>query len=151
MVIMNISDITKITLYTNECYGCDRANKFGPLRLFVIKNELPLQTLVVKRVELNKKWMAEAVAFKKDLPIVAIEFDDGESEYIDAMNYNEFLERLEYKLSDKPKKHVAKRRQQTKPVDDGAVSKDGNDQNETAPVTSTPSVRGVDAEPERSE
>ena len=99
---MKITDITKITLYTKGCYGCDRYDEFRPLRQFVILNQLPLGVLVVKRIETSLKFQREAESLGKSLPAVVIERDDEDSE---ALSFGEFLKKYKSKIEQKKKKH----------------------------------------------
>lgn len=97
--IMRISGITKIKLYVKGCYGCDRDGKFTPLHRFILHNSFPLNTLIVKRIETNRKWATEADALGKGLPAVEIDFNNAKSI---ALSYDEFLEK--YRLVEKPKR-----------------------------------------------
>jgi hypothetical protein len=142
---MKVKEITKITLYLKGCYGCDRFDKFGQLRKFILKNQLPLDILTIKRVELNPEWVLECERFDKELPVVAIEFNDGEPESMEAMTYEEFLEQINRKVAKRRK------RKHTQPSSDGAMSKDGNDQSESSAPTTSDSIerlREPDAAPE---
>jgi hypothetical protein len=118
---MKTSGITRITLYLRECYGCDKHNKFGPLRNFIISNQLPLNVLVIKRIELNRKWQEEAKELGKELPIIMIDYTKAYT----AMTYDEFLRQLI-----KPKKPRAKS-DKTPLIDmpqDTGESDDGNEE-----------------------
>ena len=127
---MDKSKIARITLYLSKCYGCDRWGKFDPLHMFIIRNEMPLDTLLVKRIALNPKWKAEAEKWKLEMPFVVIETNDDMIE-AHAMTYDKFLKKI--KVNEK----VAKRKKAMPTLaDSGAVSKDGNE-------TKTPSTSGV--------
>ena len=129
---MKITNITKITLYTKGCYGCDRHDEFRPLRQFVILNQLPLGVLLPKRIETSLKFQREAESLGKSLPAVAIE-RDGED--LETLSYNEFLKKYKSKIEQKKKKQPAAKSLDASENAPNALSAGGvNDDKEENPV-----------------
>jgi hypothetical protein len=85
-----ITNVVKITLYIDECYGCEKANRFGPLRQLIISRGLPLSVLDVRRIDYDRKWQSEAAALGVGLPAVVIESKGGK---LETMPYAEFVSR----------------------------------------------------------
>lgn len=81
---------TKITLYLKECYGCNKNNKYAPLKQFILDNRISLNNFIVKRIELNPDWQKEAFAFEIELPFLVFESNNGKKI---AIAYSEFLKR----------------------------------------------------------
>lgn len=82
---------TKITLYLKECYGCNKNNKYAPLRQFILDNKIKLDNFVVKRIELNPDWQKEAFALEIELPLLVFESSNGKKT---AIAYSEFLKKI---------------------------------------------------------
>lgn len=95
-----MSEIDRIELYHKHCYSCDKFNDFSTLRLFIITERLPLDTLIIKRIETDPEWQEEANSIGLDLPFLRITKKDGEVENID---YKEWAKRIERKAKRKVK------------------------------------------------
>lgn len=72
MKTLSLDTDTKITLYINECYGCNRG-KYQPLYDFILKHKINLSNFIVKRIELSLEWQEEAQSFAVGLPFVLFE------------------------------------------------------------------------------
>lgn len=83
--------IDRIELYHKHCYGCDRNNDYEPLNQFIIRNRLPLDTLVIKRIETNPEWQEEAKEIGLDLPFLRITKTDGS---VDNIYYPEWRKKM---------------------------------------------------------
>lgn len=94
------SKIDRIELYHKHCYSCDRFNDFGTLRQFIITERLPLDTLVIKRIETDPEWQEEAKSIGLDLPFLRITTKDGEVRNID---YKEWAKKIERRAKRKVK------------------------------------------------
>lgn len=95
-----MSEIDRIELYHKHCYSCDKFNDFSTLRQFIITERLPLDTLIIKRIETDPEWQEEANSIGLDLPFLRITKKDGEVENID---YKEWAKRIERKAKRKVK------------------------------------------------
>lgn len=123
-----INTDTKITLYIKECFGCDRNNKYSPLRQFILEHQVKLQNFIVKRIELSPDWQKEAFNFEMELPILVFENkNDGKM----VITYSEFLYKLKKGVSAKPRSKakgaVSGRVADGTSSQDDAEIKNGND------------------------
>lgn len=82
-----MSSTTKIELWTNDCYGCDRHGKYDAIRHYVLENGIPLQNFAVKRVILNPDWQAEAESLAVEVPFVKFINEKGEKMVIPYSNF----------------------------------------------------------------
>lgn len=82
-----MSSTTKIELWTNDCYGCDRYGKYDAIRRYVIESGIPLQNFAVKRVILNPDWQQEAESLGVEVPFVKFINEKGEKMTIPYSNF----------------------------------------------------------------
>lgn len=97
------SKIDRIELYHKHCYSCDKFNDFGTLRQFIITERLPLDTLVIKRIETDPEWQEEAKNIGLDLPFLRITMKNGE---VVNINYDEWVNKLTKKKVKRPRKKI---------------------------------------------
>lgn len=120
-----MSEIDRIELYHNHCYSCDKFNDFGTLRQFIITERLPLDTLIIKRIETDPEWQEEANSIGLDLPFLRITKKDGEVENI---HYKEWANRIERKVKTTSVKKSATKNQSL--INEAKDSQDESDASE---------------------
>lgn len=89
----NVAQYKKVELWTNDCYSCDRHNKYQPIRRFVLDKQIPLANYVVIKPITDMKWQKQANQIKNSycikMPFVMLEDEKGVKKYMD---YDTFVE-----------------------------------------------------------
>lgn len=91
-----MSNITKVELWLNECYGC-KSSRYIPLYDWYLSLKMPLRNFEAIRVPLKKEWQDFAKRMKDEasinIPFVVIRTDGEPEAYI--YEYEKFIEEIE--------------------------------------------------------
>ena len=88
----NVAQYEKVELWANDCYSCDRHNKYQLIRRFILDKQIPLANYVVIRPILDLRWQKQAEQIKNsygiNMPFVMLKDKKG----VRYMDYDTFVE-----------------------------------------------------------